>query len=67
MNITTIVWDSCPNGIDCEKTYGTDSGGVVLRLDRTRVVDPATVGLKDVPPHEFLVFVPEQQWNGGRP
>ncbi len=65
MKITTVMWDSCPNGIDCEKTYGTDEGGVLLRLDRDRVVDPTTVGL-EVPAHEFLVFVPDQQWNGGR-
>lgn len=65
MKITTVEWDSCPNGIDCEKTYGTDAGGVLLRLDRERVVDPATVGLS-LPAGEFLVFVPDQQWNGGK-
>ena len=67
MDLHGIRWDSCPNGIDCEKTYDTE-GGVVLRLDRARLVDTGTVtGLAgDLPAHEFLVFVPTEQWEGGR-
>jgi hypothetical protein len=65
MKITGVSWDSCPNGIDCEKTYDTDAGGKLMRLDRSRLVDPAAVGV-NLPAHEFLVFVPDEQWEGGR-
>jgi hypothetical protein len=69
MEINGVLWDSCPNGIDCEKTYATKDGGVLMRLDRTRILtgeQGAELGI-DLPAHEVLAYVPPEQWRGSQP
>lgn len=62
MQITGVLYDECPNGVTCERTWATDAGGKLRRIKKHRILTPGEAAALEiaVPDDEFLVFTPDE-------
>lgn len=57
MKITGLLGDSCPNGVDCDRTHDTDDPDYVLVQGQDLVTDPQVRAEAGTPDHEHLLRV----------